>query len=633
MPDFLSRWFRHYGGFRTLRIPILAALLISLLVGVLTWQLLGARRQLESRAASEAANLSALLQTRLQGAIGEVDVAMRGLILSLPADRFAQRTPTSAEIEWLGQQFENTLSLSPFADNLGLIGADGTLIYTHHARTLLANASDLSYLDQLKTNPSGQLLGTPLMVSNAKGEPGILLARRMETRDGAFAGAVIATINRKTIRELFERVNVGLNGGIALRDDQMNTIVREPDIAASPAKLSATHPLRNAFTQPMAEGVYRHYSSVDNVMRIHSWRRLPGMNYLVVVGLAESDYLTSWYSLLWGYAAAATAMLLLLGGVAWLYHKERSESRTVASHKELLEKSEARLRTMIESLPFPLVVTRIADRRAIYANALALQLFALPEDCSLELLVPENFYQDPADRAVFFSLLQKQGRVDGFEVSMRKNNGEQFWSLLSAVPLLFDHQPAILSSFSDIHRRKMLEESLRVQAQTDGLTGIANRGHWVYSAKNSLSLARETGEPVSLLMVDIDYFKQINDTYGHATGDTALVGLAHLMQGGLRHGDVLGRLGGEEFAIILPNSTLDSAAQLAERLRQHIEQTHFPLPGSDASIKLTISLGVTAFHPETDTVDTLLIRADHALYAAKRNGRNRVEVEAPPMTP
>ena len=105
------------------------------------------------------------------------------------------------------------------------------------------------------------------------------------------------------------------------------------------------------------------------------------------------------------------------------------------------------------------------------------------------------------------------------------------------------------------------------------------------------------------------------------------------MQGGLRHGDVLGRLGGEEFAIILPNSTLDSAAQLAERLRQHIEQTHFPLPGSDASIKLTISLGVTAFHPETDTVDTLLIRADHALYAAKRNGRNRVEVEAPPMTP
>lgn len=307
MPDFLSRWFRHYGGFRTLRIPILAALLVSLLVGVLTWQLLGARRQLESRAASEAANLSALLQTRLQGAIGEVDVAMRGLILSLPADRFAHRQPTSAEIEWLGQQFENTLSLSPFADNLGLIGADGTLIYTHHARTLLANASDLSYLDQLKTNPSGQLLGTPVMVSNAKGEPGILLARRMETRDGAFAGAVIATINRKTIRELFERVNVGLNGGIALRDDQMNTIVREPDIAASPAGLSATHPLRNVFTQPLVGGVYRHYSSIDNVMRIHSWRRLPGMNYLIVVGLAESDYLTSWYSLLWGYAAAAQA--------------------------------------------------------------------------------------------------------------------------------------------------------------------------------------------------------------------------------------------------------------------------------------------------------------------------------------
>ena len=130
--------------------------------------------------------------------------------------------------------------------------------------------------------------------------------------------------------------------------------------------------------------------------------------------------------------------------------------------------------------------------------------------------------------------------------------------------------------------------------------------------------------PVSMVMLDIDNFKLINDTYGHASGDEVLKAVANVLSQGTRESDVSGRLGGEEFAIILTETDLTAAQELIERLRKKVEQTCIHFKGQEISV--TASFGVAKLDTESDNFDKLIDRADYALYQAKKEGRNRVVI-------
>jgi diguanylate cyclase (GGDEF)-like protein len=136
--------------------------------------------------------------------------------------------------------------------------------------------------------------------------------------------------------------------------------------------------------------------------------------------------------------------------------------------------------------------------------------------------------------------------------------------------------------------------------------------------------ARRNKQPLALLMLDIDQFKKVNDTYGHETGDMALQQVAAALKSSLREIDILGRMGGEEFAVLLPNTSLHEAAILAERVQQIIANTLFDLPGASLTIPITISIGVSVITDEMSGIDDILRNSDAALYLAKNNGRNRV---------
>ncbi|TGN39523.1 sensor domain-containing diguanylate cyclase [Marinobacter confluentis] len=166
---------------------------------------------------------------------------------------------------------------------------------------------------------------------------------------------------------------------------------------------------------------------------------------------------------------------------------------------------------------------------------------------------------------------------------------------------------------------RKLEET----ARTDVLTGLDNRRYLFELGKTALKKAVRSGRPVTTIMFDVDLFKKVNDTYGHAVGDKALVHLSALARQAIRDIDILARLGGEEFAILLENTTEEEAAEVAERLRTGIHES--PLPLERGSLGLSVSVGVSTLIPESsDDLDTLLGRADKALYAAKAAGRNRV---------
>ena len=162
-------------------------------------------------------------------------------------------------------------------------------------------------------------------------------------------------------------------------------------------------------------------------------------------------------------------------------------------------------------------------------------------------------------------------------------------------------------------------------ATTDSLTGILNRRRFLSLGEQERERARRYGRPTSLLLLDIDHFKVVNDTHGHAAGDAALRALAEACVAVLRTSDIFGRLGGEEFVAVLPETPPPTAAEAAERLRQTIEDLVVRSEGN--TIRLTVSIGVASVRPEDESIEQALRRADTALYEAKDLGRNRVVVK------
>ena len=167
------------------------------------------------------------------------------------------------------------------------------------------------------------------------------------------------------------------------------------------------------------------------------------------------------------------------------------------------------------------------------------------------------------------------------------------------------------------------ETASRIAASTDPLTGIANRGGFMLRAERVVERCRRDGSPVSVLMFDLDRFKEINDTFGHAVGDTVLLKFCEVASGALRANDVFGRIGGEEFAVVFPGSGIEAAWARADRIRVSFMETCRKV--GEFQVDATVSGGVATSAAPRRSLDTLLASADVALYNAKTEGRNRIK--------
>ncbi|MDB5987548.1 MAG: putative diguanylate cyclase domain with sensor domain, partial [Nevskia sp.] len=175
-----------------------------------------------------------------------------------------------------------------------------------------------------------------------------------------------------------------------------------------------------------------------------------------------------------------------------------------------------------------------------------------------------------------------------------------------------------------IRRIKRYAQNLWQLATTDSLTGLLNRRSFIARAATEIERSRRHHDPIAVLMIDADHFKKVNDTYGHDAGDAVLKALATSLQNGIRSSDILARLGGEEFAVLMPGVGIDGARELAERLLREVGALEVRVDGQP--IRFTISIGVAAPDHERVLIDALLKAADQALYRAKSAGRNRLMV-------
>lgn len=217
-------------------------------------------------------------------------------------------------------------------------------------------------------------------------------------------------------------------------------------------------------------------------------------------------------------------------------------------------------------------------------------------------------------------------RVLEMEMEIDWGNGPSHYLVNETAWLDEASNPAgTLCVMSDISRLKSLEVELRRLATTDTLSGASNRRYFMEQMEHFFKVARLYNRPMGFLMLDIDHFKRVNDTFGHPVGDEAIKALSATCREHLRTNDVFGRLGGEEFAICLPNTDLDGCVTLAERLRHAVSE--IVLSSTVGEVRFTVSIGIACSTSSDPDIKCQMARADRALYRAKNGGRNQVMVD------
>lgn len=330
-------------------------------------------------------------------------------------------------------------------------------------------------------------------------------------------------------------------------------------------------------------------------------------------------YRTSNKDLLLIYALLTT--LIALTAIYFLiknsFKNRKKTECLIVDNSEIkeFEISQKEYRSLVENSQVGIFITTI-EGEVLYVNNSLMKIMGYE---SLDEIRGQNIinaYKDPAQRANFVSQLKEYGRVDNIEMHFLTRNKEEKVIQISA-----HIEGEIISGIcTDITKRIRMEKSLEKLATTDKLTGIYNRHKFDEMFKTEIERASRYKTPLTLIMFDIDHFKDVNDNHGHGVGDEVLQGVVNIVKKNIRDTDIFARWGGEEFVILSPQTQSDNATALTEKLRRTIQSYSFV-----KELTLTCSFGI-AFYEDKDSTDTLIKRADAALYRAKNQGRNRVVV-------
>jgi diguanylate cyclase (GGDEF)-like protein/PAS domain S-box-containing protein len=290
--------------------------------------------------------------------------------------------------------------------------------------------------------------------------------------------------------------------------------------------------------------------------------------------------------------------------------------------QETLRESEAQLRHLIESAPMPLVIVRAGDQQLLYANERALQQFSLSAE-ALEGRSLADFHVDPAIRAALPEALSRHGSVRDYEVHLKDFTGRQFWLLMSAQPIRYGGTVALLVALANIDERKRMQEDMRRKAMQDQLTGLPNRTMFLESLDRAVRKGRRRQDRFSVLFVDLDHFKEVNDTLGHAAGDQLLQAVAERLTSAVRQSDLVARMGGDEFVVLVEDHHGPEEVMIvAQKILSLLER---PVLIDWREVKVSGSVGIASFPEDGEDLDTLMKNADIAMYQAKERGRNNFQ--------
>lgn len=296
-----------------------------------------------------------------------------------------------------------------------------------------------------------------------------------------------------------------------------------------------------------------------------------------------------------------------------------SDISTARAKEKELTRNNQRIESLLNALPAAMVLIDPKTREIVDLNPLAMIMLNYTREQLMGKNCKTHICRGEMDQCPLENPSVLSCRTEGI---VADSFGKLTPVLKSMVMTEIDNNSLLLECFLDISQQKAMEAQLRDMAEKDFLTGIFNRRHFIETAEKEISRSKRYDATLSVAMLDIDWFKKINDQFGHAAGDAVLKGVARISQDSLRDTDIMGRIGGEEFAILLIESDLKSSLIVAERLKKNIESNTFRF--EDQEIRCTISTGISELIPKEDTLEAIMKRADAALYEAKKAGRNQI---------
>ena len=302
----------------------------------------------------------------------------------------------------------------------------------------------------------------------------------------------------------------------------------------------------------------------------------------------------------------------LIGAVADITELKRQESK--------VRESEERFRSIFETVTDAIFVQDIETEKFIDINQRALDTFG----CSREELLDMSFYDLSENKPPYTVVEAKSrtklavaGKPQTFEWRCKKKDGTLFWAEIGCRSAVFGGKHHLLSTFHDITIRKNAEASLIKLSQSDTLTGLANRGVFVTSLEHTIKDARRRNRGAAVFYLDLDNFKDVNDTLGHPVGDHLLRSVAQRLRDNVRASDIVARFGGDEFSVLM--SDLDEPADAGILAQKLVEVMELPFQIDSSAVSTSISIGIALYEPDTDA-EALLSRADVALYRSKSEG-------------
>ena len=324
--------------------------------------------------------------------------------------------------------------------------------------------------------------------------------------------------------------------------------------------------------------------------------------------------------------------ILLSSKISRAYNKVESLSTELEESNLSLKKSEKKYRKIFEESKDVIFIARL-DTKIEDISPSCEEVLGYTKG-ELEQMKAHEIMANPEEISGYLNIISDHGAIKNLEIKLVRKDGKMIDALISATLRKDDNGEVIgvQGTVRDITDRKQAQaERLRATefeqiAITDPLTNIYNRRYFFDAVEKEIERSKRTGSPLSLIIIDIDHFKKINDTYGHLIGDRVLIDLVNLCQKNIRSMDSIARFGGDELVILMPNADMESASKTAEKLREIVANKLLTTNGNEG-VSVTISIGVADWKSDDPQPGkTLLDRADQALYQSKKSGRNRVNV-------
>lgn len=599
------------------------------LVLMLAYQLKVSYETSLSRASDHADNLAQTIDGQLSAALRRMDATLHQIAIRMPAG--AMQAAALARHEQAVADILMPYKMQfPELQDIFVYDAEGDILYDTrrppvHQRS--GNIAQRPAFQYLQNHPGAGIAFSELVRGNVSGR--LTVATYVPVRDGKgrMLGVIAGSLDLGHFEQIFRSLRLSPASVAFVRSSaEHKLVIRYPWIESEFNK-AVRNPIQASIDAGAITGRAKFHAVTDGELRLYGFRKIDQYPFYVVIGISARDALQNWYR----GAAYVTTIILLLALLLGLtlrrmvrIETQRESARTEADQAlQLLSEG-------INSLSAGITIYDPQDR-VVMCNEAHLNLFKSLRD----VIQPGKSFEEIAraglQRGLYAEALGqeeawlarrlRQHRVaDGVQHEMELADGRWVQFSEHRTP-----QGYIVGSRIDITERKKLETDLREQASTDALTGLPNRRYFLRRLEDELErVRRRTTREACVLMLDLDHFKRINDQYGHAAGDSLLRHFANLLRHELRATDTAGRMGGEEFAAILPGSGLQAAQGFAQRICDKLVQ--HPMSFGHHEVSVTVSIGIASISDDDLSADAVLSRADRALYQAKDGGRNRVQL-------